>query len=109
MRFALRLGLAAAILSGALGSQAVRAQYYDDAYDRPPPRRSYEYRYEERGYPPPRRLTGLNCDALQPGLVGPQPFSCPLPGPRPLGARCFCDTPVAPLSGGDIVAGRVVP
>lgn len=106
-----RLGLATTLLLGALGSQPARAQYYDDGYyDRPPPRRVYEYGYEERRLPPPPpRSAGLNCDAIQPGLTGPHPFSCPLPGPRPLGARCFCDTPVAPLSGGGTVAGRVVP
>ncbi|GEO97626.1 hypothetical protein [Methylobacterium haplocladii] len=111
MRPAYRLSIAAAIFLGALGSQGARAQYDDEGdYDGPPPRRGgYEYRYEQRRLPPPRRLSGLNCDALQPGLLGPQPFSCPLPGPRPLGARCFCDTPVAPLSGGNTVAGRVVP
>lgn len=109
MRPAYRLSIVAAMLLGALGSQAARAQYYDDdGYDGPPPRGGYEYRYEERR-PPPRRVSGLNCDALQPGLFGPQPFSCPLPGPRPLGARCFCETPVVPLSGGNTVAGRVVP
>ncbi|TXN24319.1 hypothetical protein [Methylobacterium sp. WL9] len=109
MRPVYRFSIVAAILLGAVGSQGASAQYFDDGYDGPPPRRGgYEYRYEERR-PPPRRVSGLNCDAIQPGMFGPKPFSCPLPGPRPLGARCFCDTPVAPLSGGDTVAGRVVP
>lgn len=111
MRPAIRLSIAAAVLLGALGSQGARAQYDDEGYydAPPPPRGGYESRYERRRPPPPRRDVGLNCDAIQPGMFGPKPFSCPLPGPRPLGARCFCDTPTAPLSGGDTVAGRVVP
>lgn len=108
MRSSHRFGLAVLCLGAALGSPVAQAQYYDDGYDAPPPRRIYRYEEERIVRPPPRRV-GLNCDALQPGITGPQPYSCPLPGPRPLGARCFCDTPVAPLSGGDTVAGRVVP
>ena len=108
MRSTIRIGLAAVALSLALGVQAAQAQYYQEGYDGPPPPRR-AYRYDERYDRPPPRPVGLNCDALQPGLVGPQPFSCPLPGPRPLGARCFCETPIAPLSVGTTVAGRVVP
>ena len=107
MRPAYRIGLAAAILAGAFGSQTARAQYYDEGYDRPPPRRGY---YEERAVrPAPRRATGLNCDAVQQGLSGPQPYSCPLPGPKPLGARCFCDMPIASFSTPQMAVGRVVP
>lgn len=105
----LSLRLAAALLGAALGSSAAFAQSYDeDGYDAPPPRRVYRY---EEGYdrPPPRRAAGLNCDAVQPGLTGLKPFSCPLPGPRPLGARCFCDTPIAPFTGPRTLVGRVVP
>lgn len=107
MRFLSRSGITLALLFGALGSGTANAQYYDDGYDAPPPRERYEDRYSDRA--PMRRPIGLNCDALQPGLTGPQPYSCPLPGPRPLGARCFCETPIAPMSGGNTVAGRVVP
>ena len=104
---------AVAGLGMAIAAGSAQAQYYDeDGFDGPPPppRPVYEPRYRDRyAGPPPGRPVGLNCDALQPGLTGPQPYSCPLPGPRPLGARCFCETPIAPLSGGDTVAGRVVP
>ena len=64
------------------------------------------------GAGPPRssRAVGYNCAAVQPGFTGPAPFSCPLPGARRLGARCFCEQPVAPFSGylGPL-AGEVVP
>ncbi len=103
-RTARRLGLMALAVAGTLTAGAASAQYYDDGYDRPPPRRGY---YDDRG-PPPRQV-GLNCDAVQSGLTGPQPYSCPLPGPRPLGARCFCDLPLAPLSPAQTAVGRVVP
>ncbi|GJE25659.1 hypothetical protein [Methylobacterium organophilum] len=114
MRSASRFGLAIAALSAVFASQAAQAQYYDD----PPPPRGYYREYRDpydappprRYAPPPRyRATGLNCDAVQNGLTGLQPFSCPLPGPRPLGARCYCETPVAPLSGPQTAVGRVVP
>ncbi|WP_204165186.1 hypothetical protein [Methylobacterium radiodurans] len=98
-------GLATGALAGLLAAGSAQAQYYDA-----PPRRGT---YEDRPYapppPPPRRAVGLNCDAVQRGLTGPQPFSCPLPGPRPLGARCFCDLPLAPLSAPQTAVGRVVP
>ncbi|GJE60803.1 hypothetical protein [Methylobacterium trifolii] len=106
MRTVQSLGLAA-VLAASLGAQAAQAQYYDA-----PPRGGY---YEEPGYerpvrrPPPRRAVGLNCDAVQQGLTGPQPYSCPLPGPRPLGARCFCDMPIASFSQPQTAVGRVVP
>lgn len=109
MRHAFRVGLAAAALCAGLGSQSANAQYYDDGYDdAPPPRRIYRYQ-EPALRPLPRNVAGLNCDAIQPGITGPHPFSCPLPSARPLGARCFCETPVAPLSGPNTLAGRVVP
>ncbi len=102
--FRAHLAVLALAVSAATGASA---QSYDDGYE--PPRRRV-YRYEEERYARPARpVAGLNCDAIQPGMFGPKPFSCPLPGPRPLGARCFCQTPVAPLSGGDTVAGRVAP
>ncbi|WP_292505935.1 hypothetical protein [Methylobacterium sp.] len=82
--------------------------YYDDYDDRPPPRRPYADDRVRRG-PPPGRSTGLNCDAVQSGISGLQPFSCPLPGPRPLGARCFCDMPIASFSRPQTAVGRVVP
>ncbi len=93
------LGLAAILLAGS--QAAAQAQYYDAPY---------RGEYEERPYrPAPRRAVGLNCDAVQYGVTGAQPFSCPLPGPRPLGARCFCDTPVAAFSQPQTAVGRVVP
>lgn len=105
MRQITRLGLAAILAT--LAVQAAQAQYYDA-----PPRRGY---YDERpAYPerrphPVRRPVGLNCDAVQQGLSGPQPYSCPLPGPRPLGARCFCDMPIVSFSPAQTAVGRVVP
>ncbi|KQP52537.1 hypothetical protein ASG40_06705 [Methylobacterium sp. Leaf399] len=107
MRLAYRIGLSAVILASAIGSQTASAQYYG-GYDRPPPPR-YQ---EDDGYdrpPPRRRAVGLNCDAVQSGISGLQPFSCPLPGPRPLGARCFCDMPIASFSAPQTAVGRVVP
>ena len=56
-----------------------------------------------------REPVGFNCDAVQQGLSGPKPFSCPLPGPRPLGVRCFCDLPIASFSPPQTAVGRVVP
>ncbi|AWN42366.1 hypothetical protein DK389_20030 [Methylobacterium durans] len=58
---------------------------------------------------PARGPVGYNCDAVQQGLSGPQPYSCPLPGPRPLGARCFCDMPIASFSTPQTAVGRVAP
>ncbi|GJD96438.1 hypothetical protein [Methylobacterium iners] len=104
MRPAYRAGLAALILFGAIGAQGAAAQYDDEDYDRPPPRG-----YDERRGPPRGRSVGLNCDAVQSGLAGLQPFSCPLPGPRPLGTRCYCDMPIAPFNGPQTAVGRVVP
>lgn len=92
-------GLAAALLAGSLAT--AQAQY-DGA--------PYRGGYEERPYrPAPRRAVGLNCDAVQRGMTGLQPYSCPLPGPRPLGARCFCDMPVVSFSPPQTAVGRVVP
>lgn len=106
LRDALRLTIAALALASALPGTAARAQYVDDpAYGGP----GYE-----RGYrPAPRRQerepVGFNCDAVQQGITGPKPFSCPLPGPRPLGVRCFCDLPIASFSPAQTAVGRVVP
>ena len=111
MRQITRLGLAA--LLAAVTVQTAAAQDYDA------PRRGYyeeQPAYEERpvyprrsARPGPARPVGLNCDAVQQGLTGPQPYSCPLPGPRPLGARCFCDMPVASFSQPQTAVGRVAP
>ncbi len=108
VRFA-RLALVALALAGA--GTAAQAQYYEQ------PRGYYGGgpAYEEQDYPPPpprRRVVrevGYNCDAVQRGLTGLKPFSCPLPGPRPLGARCFCDMPIASFSPAQTAVGHVVP
>lgn len=106
----LRLAVAALALTGS--ATVASAQYYDgppDGYVRRGPA------YDEQDYPPPpprRRVVrevGYNCDAVQQGLTGPKPYSCPLPGPRPLGARCFCDLPIASFSPAQTAVGRVVP
>lgn len=107
MRHIISLGLAAVLAT--LPMQAAWAQY-----DGGPPRRGDEgYEDARPAYPErrarPARAVGLNCDAVQQGLSGPQPYSCPLPGPRPLGARCFCDMPIVSFSPARTVAGRVVP
>lgn len=119
LRLTYRIGLSAIILASAIGSQSASAQYYgydrpppyevDEGYDRPPPRRGPYGDERVRRGPPPGRATGLNCDAVQSGISGLQPFSCPLPGPRPLGARCFCDMPIASFSGPQTAVGRVSP
>ena len=106
MRPANRFRLTLTLLAGLAGVQGASAQYYDDGYDRPP---RPDYGDERYARPASRRAVGLNCDAVQSGLSGFQPFSCPLPGPRPLGARCFCDMPIAPLSSPQTAVGRVVP
>lgn len=105
-RDALRLTIAALVLAAALPGTAARAQYVDGPA------------YEDPGYAPgyrrpprcvEREPVGFNCDAVQQGLAGPKPFSCPLPGPRPLGVRCFCDLPIASFSPAQTAVGRVVP
>ena len=118
MRPISRLSFSLTLLATLLGAQGASAQYYDDGYDRPLPRRAYEerrlptrpeYGGERYARPAPGRSVGLNCDAVQSGLTGFQPYSCPLPSPRPLGARCFCDMPVASFSTPQTAVGRVVP
>ncbi|MEH3119589.1 MAG: hypothetical protein PGN25_18900 [Methylorubrum populi] len=105
MRPVRTLGIAALVaFAGSLAP--AHAQYDDEGYDAPPPR---PRAYRDWGGPPPRRAMGLNCDAVQSGISGLQPFSCPLPGPRPLGARCFCDMPVSFLNGPRTAVGRVAP
>lgn len=87
------------LLLGAVGpSGAATAQPY--GYDAPPPPGA------RRGVP-----TGFNCEAPQPGFFGGiRPYSCPLPGARPLGARCFCNQPVSAFSGPQpALVGSVVP
>ncbi|GJD50691.1 hypothetical protein OPKNFCMD_3436 [Methylobacterium crusticola] len=92
MRGFVRAASSAALLIAALTGSA-QAQYYGD-YDRPPP----------------RRAVGYNCEAVQRGFTGPAPYSCPMQGARPLGARCFCDLPIAAFSPPQPPApGRVVP
>ncbi len=100
MRGFVRAGLASAAVLVAAMTGSGSAQYYRE--DVAP-----GYGYERV---PPRRAVGYNCDAVQRGFTGPQPYSCPLPGPRPLGARCFCDVPIASFSAPQPPApGRVVP
>ncbi|MCJ2123671.1 hypothetical protein [Methylobacterium sp. J-077] len=111
LRAPFRLTVAALAFAAALPGSAARAQY-GGGYGGPPP--GYDDPGYERGYrPAPRRResqpVGLNCDAVQQGLTGPKPFSCPLPGPRPLGVRCFCDLPIASFSPPQTAVGRVVP
>jgi hypothetical protein len=101
-----RVSVAALALAAALPGTTARAQYVDQP--------GYGDPGYERGYRrPPRRTerepVGFNCDAIQQGLSGPKPFSCPLPGPRPLGARCFCDLPIASFSPPQTAVGQVVP
>ena len=110
-RFAI-VGLA---LTALLTGGAAQAQYSDGprGYDRGPSQ-GYDERDAYRGdRPPPRRTArepvGLNCAAVQQGITGPQPYSCPLPGPRPIGGRCFCDLPIAAFSPPQTAVGRVVP
>ncbi|MBE7244658.1 MAG: hypothetical protein INR63_06900 [Actinomycetospora chiangmaiensis] len=105
----LRVSVAALALAAALPGSAARAQY---GYGGPPS--AYDEPAYERGYRrAPRRAerepVGFNCDAIQQGITGPKPFSCPLPGPRPLGVRCFCDLPIASFSPAQTAVGRVVP
>ncbi|MDP4022567.1 hypothetical protein Q8W71_08040 [Methylobacterium sp. NEAU 140] len=104
-RFA-KAGIAAMALAAALSAPGARAQYYDD---RPPSYYGEERVYRAPRRAPPREPAGLNCAAVQQGLTGPQPYSCPLPGPRPLGARCFCDLPIASFSPPQTAVGQVVP
>lgn len=96
MRRFVRASLAsAALLVTALTGLAAAQPYYVPDDEPPPPR---------------RRAVGYNCEAIQRGFTGPHPYSCPMPGPRPLGARCFCDVPIAPFSPPQPPApGRVVP
>ncbi|MCJ2067286.1 hypothetical protein MKK75_00425 [Methylobacterium sp. J-030] len=106
LRDALRMTIAALALAAALPATAARAQYIDGpAYG--------DLGYGRGDRRPPRRVerdpVGFNCDAVQQGLTGPKPFSCPLPGARPLGVRCFCDLPIASFSPAQTAVGRVVP
>ena len=109
-RRTMRPVIAALALAALLPVEAARAQYYDGprGYDRGPPPG-----YDDRGYRSPPRGTdrepvGLNCAAVQQGITGPQPYSCPLPGPRPIGVRCFCNLPIASFSPPQTAVGRVV-
>ncbi|MGH1591816.1 hypothetical protein ACRBEV_29790 [Methylobacterium phyllosphaerae] len=101
LRGTLRWTVAALAFAAVLPTCAARAQYYDDPGSdggyRPAPRRAQ------------RAPVGFNCDAVQQGITGPKPFSCPLPGPRPLGVRCFCDMPIASFSPPQTAVGHVVP
>lgn len=109
MRPVRRLGPAALVALLLGGLAPAQAQYYDDGYDGPPPPRVRVYRERVYDPPPPPRRMGLNCDAVQSGISGLQPYSCPLPGPRPLGARCFCDMPISFMNGPQTAVGRVSP
>jgi hypothetical protein len=103
MRGFVRAGLSSAVLLATILTGTAQAQYYRE--DTPP-----GYGYDRYERPAPRRAVGYNCDAVQRGFTGPQPYSCPLPGPRPLGARCFCDVPLASFSAPQPPApGHVVP
>lgn len=111
MRSPLHVAVAAMLLTGVFGPSTAFAQDYEgegyESYgEAPPPRRGYR----ERGMPAMDRVaSGVNCDAMRPGIFGPQPFSCPLPAPRPLGARCHCETPPVAFSEQRTVVGHVVP
>ena len=104
------LSRAAALLVAVLASTAASA-HPDYGYDRPPPPPDdyYEAPPSRRPPPPRGRPLGYNCDAVQQTITGPKPYSCPLPGPRPLGARCFCDMPVVAFSPVQTAVGRVSP
>ena len=114
-RHVLRPAIVALALGALLTVQAAQAQYVDGprGYDRGPPPGYADEGYDP-GYrgPPPRRVArepaGLNCAAVQEGITGPQPYSCPLPGPRPIGVRCFCNLPIASFSPPQTAVGRVV-
>ena len=113
LRHPLRVGLAMLALAATLPGTTARAQYIERPGYGAPPSDEVEPGYE-RGYRrAPRRSerapVGLNCDAVQQGITGPKPYSCPLPGPRPLGVRCFCDLPIASFSPPQTAVGRVVP
>ena len=105
MRFAPRRPLALAAVCAGLFAGAANAQLYDEP-DGPPPRPRYE---RSRRAPPARMPVGLNCDAVQSSFSGPKPFACPLAEPRPLGARCYCETPPAPFTTPQTLVGSVVP
>lgn len=109
-----RLTIVALALATLLPVQFAQAQYYEGprGYDRGPPP-GYDDRDFDRGSrSQPRRVArepvGLNCAAVQQGITGPQPYSCPLPGPRPIGVRCFCNLPIASFSPPQTAVGRVV-
>lgn len=106
MRLDFRRQLAIAAACTALLVNAANAQYYEDPDGPPPPRPRSER--GRRGMPP-RMPVGLNCEAVQASFSGPKPFSCPLAEPRPLDARCYCQTPPAPFTTPQTVVGTVVP
>ena len=107
MRSPSRAGPVLALLVVTLMGAGAQAQPYGYDDDRPPPP-YYDQRPVRR--PPSPRVgpVGFNCDAVQQGLSGLQPYSCPLPGPRPLGARCFCNLPIASFSQPQTAVGRVI-
>lgn len=114
-RRSVRPAIVALALAALLPVQAAQAQDFDGprGYDRGPPP-GYAGEGYDPGYrgPPPRRgarePVGLNCAAVQEGISGPQPYSCPLPGPRPIGVRCFCNLPIASFSPPQTAVGHVV-
>ena len=113
LRHPLRVSVAALALAAVLPGVSARAQYVErPGYGAAPP--DYvEPGYERAPRRAPRRAertpVGFNCDAVQQGISGPKPFSCPLPGPRPLGVRCFCDLPIASFSPPQTAVGQVIP
>ena len=113
-RRSMRPAILVLALVALLPAQAAQAQYFETprGYDQGPPP-GYDDRDYDRGYRPSprgagREPVGLNCAAVQQGITGPRPYSCPLPGPRPLGVRCFCDLPIASFSPPQTAVGRVV-
>lgn len=108
MRSPTRAGTALALLIATVASTGAEAQPYGYYEDRPPPVYYEERPVYRRAPRPVGGPVGFNCDAVQQGLSGPQPYSCPLPGPRPLGARCYCDLPLASFSPQQTAVGRVI-
>ena len=105
MRPAYRIGLAAAILAGAFGSQTASAQDYEEGYDCPPPRRAAT-RSGGAGSALGQRWTELRrCSA---GPERPQPI-LPLPGLQAPRAAASATCPSPRSARRRPAVGRVVP